>query len=80
MKLAHALRHLIGRPIPVIFWDERLSTFAANELRHEMRNRGERHIVEEDAAAVAVILQSYLDCQHRGDAPDFGRIDLPGKA
>ncbi len=79
MKLAQALRALLGKPMPVIFWDERLTTFAANELRREMWNRGERHIVEEDAAAAAVILQSYLDCKHNGELRDFGQIVLPAK-
>ena len=32
MRLAHALRALLGRPFPVIFWDERLSTYAAQQL------------------------------------------------
>ena len=32
MRLAHALRALLGHPVPIIFWDERLSTFAANEI------------------------------------------------
>jgi len=32
LRLAHALRALLGRPVPVIYWDERLSTFAAQEI------------------------------------------------
>ena len=35
MRLAQALRALLGRPLPVIFWDERLTTFAAQELMAE---------------------------------------------
>lgn len=79
MRLAHALRALLGRPLPIIFWDERLTTFIANEWRNEMRNAGERHIVDEDAVAAAVILQSYLDAQKQGETRGFGRIDLPPK-
>jgi putative Holliday junction resolvase len=33
MRLAHALRATLGEPLPIIFWDERLSTFAAVILR-----------------------------------------------
>jgi putative Holliday junction resolvase len=72
MRLAQALRVLLGRPLPVIFWDERLSTFVAQEwLRDQPSPAGE------DAVAAAVILQSYLDAQRRGDTVSYGRIDLP---
>lgn len=71
MRLAHALRALLGSPLPVIFWDERLSTFAAQAILAE---RGAD--IGEDAAAAAVILQSYLDAQARPDAQDYGRIEL----
>ena len=37
MRLAQALRVLLGRPVPVIFWDERLTTFAAQELMADER-------------------------------------------
>ncbi|GIV77234.1 Holliday junction resolvase RuvX [Litorilinea aerophila] len=74
-RLAYALRTLVGRPIPVIFWDERLSTFAAQEwmAAHDLQ-RGQ---VAEDAVAAAVILQSYLDARRQPQPRDFGRIDLP---
>ena len=79
MRLAHALRVLLGEPSPIIFWDERLSTFTANELLAASGSN-----TAEDAVAAAVILQSYLDA-HREAArdavadrgPDLGRIDLP---
>lgn len=76
MRLAQALRTLVGRPIPIIFWDERLTTFAAQELlasNEWMDGAGE------DAVAAAVLLQHYLDAQRRGETTDFGRIVLPEK-
>lgn len=72
MRLAHALRALLGAPLPVIFWDERLSTHAAQVILAEHRLN-----VGEDAAAAAVILQSYLDALRNGERQDYGRIDLP---
>ncbi len=47
--------------VPVILWDERLSTVQAERLFHETGRRARRD--EIDAAAAAVILQSYLDTQ-----------------
>lgn len=75
MRFAQALRVLLGRPLPLIFWDERLSSYAAREI---IASTGLD--VGEDAAAAAVILQAYLDAQRRGEAQDFGRIDLPPRA
>lgn len=74
-RLAYALRAILEKPYPVIFWDERLSTFAANEILDRLDARD----IGEDAAAAAVILQSYLDAQRRSDRADFGRIELPAK-
>lgn len=72
MRLAHALRVLCGRPLPVIFWDERLTTFAAQEIRKQ-----ESLTHDEDSIAAAIILQSYLDAQKKGEALHGDRIDLP---
>jgi len=72
LRLAQALRTLLGYPVPVIFWDERLTTFAAQEILTEQGIKS-----GEDAVAAAVILQSYLDAQRQGNAPEFGRIVLP---
>jgi putative Holliday junction resolvase len=71
-RLAHALRVLLGSPLPVIFWDERLTTFAAQELLGAGGVEG-----GEDAVAAAVLLQGYLDARRSGEELDFGRIDLP---
>lgn len=71
-RLAHALRRLLETPLPILFWDERLTTYGAQQMPDYMRqNAGE------DAVAAAIILRSYLDAQKRGDAPDYGRIELP---
>lgn len=75
MRLAHALRALGESPMPIIFWDERLSTFAAKEIMAAKTIPG-----NDDAVAAAVILQSYLDAQQRVNPADFGRIDLPEKS
>jgi putative Holliday junction resolvase len=75
MRLAHALRAILGRPIPLIFWDERLSTFAAQEILVALNSK-----ITEDAAAAAVILQSYLDAQRAGRQSNLGQIELPPAA
>jgi putative Holliday junction resolvase len=73
-RLAQALRAILGYPLPVIFWDERLSTYTAQEyLRTGVQS------APEDAIAAAVILESYLAAQQES-AADFGRIVLPVKS
>jgi putative Holliday junction resolvase len=47
--------------IPVATWDERLSTAQAERLVHDSGKRVRRDTI--DAAAAAVILQSYLDAE-----------------
>ncbi len=47
--------------VPIVLWDERLSTAQAERLVHETGKRVRRERI--DAAAAAVILQSYLDAQ-----------------
>jgi len=74
MRLAQALRVLLGRPLPIIFWDERLTTFAACEIMAETPQKA-----GEDAVAAAVLLQGYLDAQRCGEPLRYGRIDLPTK-
>lgn len=73
-RLAHALRAILGRPTPIIFWDERLSSYVADEI---LATTGSK--TAQDAAAAAVILQSYLDARREGRLQDFGRIDLPAR-
>ena len=69
-RCAYALRAL-GQPLPIIFWDERLSTFAAQELRAMYEDT-----VGEDAAAAAVILQDFLDAQRRQEPLKFGTLQI----
>jgi putative Holliday junction resolvase len=47
--------------VPLVFWDESLSTVTAQELlKHSSSRRKDKH-KQDDAAAAAVILQSYLE-------------------
>ena len=52
-------------PVPVVSWDERFTTVAANEILRQIRGRKGRRRArargQVDAIAAAVILQSYLD-------------------
>jgi len=59
-KIVERLRALLP-DVPVVLWDERLSTAQAERLIHETGRRVQRERI--DAAAAAVILQSYLDAQ-----------------
>ncbi len=79
-RCAYALRAELGHPVPLIFWDERLSTFDAQEvLSAYTAQMGAQKgaATGEDAAAAAVILQRYLDAQRQGDSVDYGAIHLP---
>jgi putative holliday junction resolvase len=75
MRLARALQKILGKSPPVIFWDERLSSYAADELL-ATDDRFSKDKIGQDAVAAAVILQSYLDAYRRGAAEDYGQIDL----
>lgn len=76
-RFVYAMRAILGQSLPLIFWDERLSTFAAQELLAEQGTSKQK--IAEDAAAAAVILQNYLDAQRLGETLDFGRIELPAR-
>lgn len=47
--------------VPVILWDERLSTVEAERLLRESGETSREYRSKVDAVAAAVILQSYLD-------------------
>jgi putative Holliday junction resolvase len=47
--------------VSIVLYDERLSTLHAQRLLHESGRRASREVI--DAAAAAVILQSYLDAR-----------------
>lgn len=72
-RLVRALKHILGTAPPVIFWDERLSSFAADEFL-AAQPRG-KHTVGQDAVAAAIILQSYLDAWRRGAGEVYGRVE-----
>lgn len=50
-----------GWAAQLTFWDERLSTEAAQDIRRESQPRAAGRSPHVDAAAAAVILQGYLD-------------------
>jgi putative Holliday junction resolvase len=57
-------------PIPIVLWDERLSTAAAERAMLEAGLRRDKRKLHRDAVAAALILQSYLDAHHtRQDNP-----------
>lgn len=60
-KLANEIKSLLD--IPVILWDERLTTVSAHNLMNETNVRGEKRKDSVDKIAAAFILQSYLDSQ-----------------
>lgn len=64
-RQAEEVASMLGERIelPVLLWDERLSTVSAERMlieRGERRAKRRQHI---DAVAAAVILQDYLDAQ-----------------
>lgn len=48
-------------PVPLVLWDERLSTAEAERLLREAGESSRQYRGRIDAVAAAVILQSYLD-------------------
>lgn len=50
-------------PVPIMFWDERLTTFAADQALMESGYHTRRRKEMVDAVAASLILQSYLDSQ-----------------
>ncbi len=49
--------------LPIIFWDERLTTVNAHEILSEINVRGEKRKKAVDELSATLILQSYLDQQ-----------------
>ena len=60
-KFAKELRALTD--VPVVLWDERLTTVSAHNLMNETNVRGQKRKDSVDKIAAAFILQSYLDSQ-----------------
>ncbi|MHB1415200.1 MAG: Holliday junction resolvase RuvX [Chloroflexota bacterium] len=68
-RFADLLRQRLS--VPVEFWDERLSTVAANRALEEAGVPARERRDRIDAAAAALILQTYLDYRrHRNIAND----------
>ena len=53
--------------LPVIFWDERLTTVAADKAMMEAGIRRERRKEYVDKIAASLILQGYLDSRREAD-------------
>jgi putative Holliday junction resolvase len=52
--------------LPIEYWDERLSTVEAERRLADAGRRGPKAKAKRDAAAAAIVLQSYLDSQAQG--------------
>jgi putative Holliday junction resolvase len=66
-QFADSLEAALGPEIPVVFWDERLTTAVAERTLRESGRGRRRQKGDVDAVAAAVILQGYLDaCRARG--------------
>ena len=72
-KINRFIRRLEGRlSLPVIRWDETLSTKEAEELLRERGVRPERRRELVDRVAASIILQGYLDATARGETKTNG--------
>jgi putative Holliday junction resolvase len=58
----------LERGLPILLWDERLSTFAAEEAADQAGLQGQRRAEMLDALAAAAILQDALDALARSAA------------
>ena len=63
-RFLQALRAIRGAPPPLVYWDERLSSFAADEWIAEAGP----HAAGQDAVAAAIILRSFLDARRSSGA------------
>lgn len=66
-RFALRLEREIG--LPVVLWDERLSTVEAERSLLNAGERRENRREVRDSVAAALILQSYLDAQRREESP-----------
>lgn len=55
--------------VPVRFWDERLSSWEAEQVIARVRGRAPRRRERLDAIAAAIMLQDFLDTQRRNQHP-----------
>jgi putative Holliday junction resolvase len=61
-RFAEALGQALD--LPIHFFDERLTTAAADQLLREMGVKPEKRKLQLDQVAASIILQDYLDQQH----------------
>lgn len=61
--------------IPIVEWDERLSTVSAHKALREAGLNGKRRKSVVDQAAAQIILQNWLDAQAEAPASDRGSSD-----
>ncbi len=61
-RFAEALGQAVD--LPIHFFDERLTTAAADQLLREMGVKPEKRKLQLDQVAASIILQDYLDQQH----------------
>lgn len=76
-RLTLAFREMVERrtQLPVVLWDERLTTVAADRTMEETGLRKEQHKEYVDEIAAMLILQGYLDRVRAGlDIPDIPDI------
>lgn len=59
-------RALVGalRDIPVVQWDERLTTYEAQRSLSQAGLKAKEHREHVDSAAAVIMLQNYVDGQH----------------
>jgi len=55
--------------LPIEYWDERLSSVEAQRRLASAGHRGRKAKAKRDAAAAAIVLQSYLDAQASPSPP-----------
>jgi putative Holliday junction resolvase len=68
LAFIESLKPAVG--VPVVAWDERLSTVAAQQalLEADVSRKGRRAVV--DKVAAILILQNYLDYRKTAETPD----------
>src|SRR3954464_9549775 len=63
--------------VPMLFWDERLSTMAVNRMLIELDTTRRRRAALVDKMAAAYILQGFLDARGRPSATDASPTETP---
>jgi putative Holliday junction resolvase len=71
-RRARAFGAVLGRAlgVSVVYWDERLTTVAAERSQRELGRRGRKRREVVDQSAAALLLQGYLDAKSGGKCKD----------